>query len=325
VRAVAKECTALRTLLIANNDIITGLAVRELVTQCHALRSLTLALCPLATTDTAVSLLATRMAATLRSLDISYSGRIADSELRALSLCTSVERLVLSDCRLLSDTTLSRCLTAMRSTLRHLDVSGCKLLSDNSMRNLAALAIPLSFLDVYYCTLISAPVLGAVVAACGASLAHLHLSGTAQADSSLWDAISRHCTSLTHLYARECKRLSGADWIGVAARCTLLEEINAAHCAAMDDAAVIAIVRLCPRLRLLDVSYAEHVTDRALVELARGAHRLRSLVLAYCDRVSETAIGALSAARPQLHIGTSRRTFVPPTSQFAAAAAAYDS
>ncbi|KAG5287697.1 F-box domain-containing protein [Histoplasma capsulatum G186AR] len=181
--------------------------------------------------------------------------------LQQLFEINSLERLILSHCSSLSDTSLKILMEGVdpevdlltgravvpRRKLKHLDLSRCRALTDVGIKSLAHNLPALEGLQLSQC-----PNIG---------------------DSALIEVV-RTTPRLTHLDVEELDKLTNTFLIELSkAQCAeTLQHLNLSYCEGLGDAGMLQILKACPHLRSLDLDNTR-VSDLTIMELCSQARK----------------------------------------------------
>lgn len=251
------------------------------------------------------------------------------SALPGLASLAGVTSLSLRKCDRICEGSL-QCCSSMRS-LKHLDISGCKLLTGASLAPLAALTSSLVTLRAQHCTGLQGPVtlctlsslqgltalnLGVCMGLHGAALSPLRsVAGLRQLslegcrdmkglDEGLV-TLGPH-TSLTSISLQGCSTLSDAGLEALGAF-PALARINASDCSGISGEGCAVWVPLSTTLTSLHLQNSCCISDQGLIALAGALGggdtklpALQSLNLKHCKLVSDRGVAAVASALGRL-------------------------
>nr|XP_055038359.1 F-box/LRR-repeat protein 7-like [Misgurnus anguillicaudatus] len=242
------------------------------------------------------------------------------------SVCLTLETVVASGCRRLSDRGL-RVIAQRCPELRHLEVAGCYHVSNDAVFDVVSQCPSLEHLDVSGCPKVTCislteesslqltPLHGQQIC-----LRYLDMTDCVSLEDKGLRTIAFHCPRLTHLYLRRCSRLTDESLRQLSLHCSALRELSlsdcflvgdfglrevarleghlrylsVAHCMRITDVGLRYVARYCPRLRYLNARGCEGITDQGLRHLARSCPRLRSLDVGHCPLVSDAGLEVLA-------------------------------
>jgi len=245
---------------------ITNEAVRVLVSNCNCLEELIIHRAKFLT-DAALETIASELSTSLRKLDISGCKRISDAGVGHLRSCKNLQDLEMAQCALESqafinfcvpaegtpplrrlgvrgqihqrDATIDIIMSALSTTLESIDITGCRAVTDTSLRYLAS----------------------------GVKLREVRFAG---------------CRYLTHEGISGMVRRVGAG----------LHVLNSASCKSVDAKSLLAdIVAHCPKLETLAI--IAHGLDDAAMENAakvKTSPTFKSVNISMADRATPTEL-----------------------------------
>lgn len=210
---------------------------------------------------------------------------MAIMDLTVPSIGSELEEIDLSNCRKVSDSTLTRLIGWVISScgpdgqasvangtvvgcskLRRLSLSYCKQITDRSMYHMAMFASDrIEFLDLTRCTTIT------------------------DHGFSFWNFRSFH--NLRHLCLADCTFLTDKSIISIASAANNLHSLVLSFCCALTDVSVEVLAVGCPRLQKLDLAYCgSAVSDASLSTAALHLTELETLSVRGCVRVTNMGI-----------------------------------
>lgn len=181
------------------------------------------------------------------------------SKLRSISLYWNVK---------VTDKGLCKLLRAQQGQeLRHLNFSGCKHLSDETVQRIVSKAPNAEHLDLTRCNQVT-DVGALLVCECLASLRVLRLYAMAQLNPQAFTALHK-LLWLEELDLCGCRVEDGAivRWLDSCAP-SKVEILNLTWCPALTDTTVLAIAQSCPNLAWLSVFGNLNITSYAIERLA---------------------------------------------------------
>jgi F-box/leucine-rich repeat protein 2/20 len=237
-------------------------------------------------------------AAALRELDLGGAEALTDVALVGLRGAPDLEKLVLTNCRALTDRGVE--LATPLPALTTLDLGGTQA-GEAATIALARGCPALTSLSLRGCRAVGdggASALGGSLRA----LAQLDLSNSALSDEGL-AALADGCSALTNLNLGGCDALTDGGIGAAAARLERLERFNLSGTAA-GDPAVAMVAQSCAALHSLNLTRCTGVTDDGAI-IAVVKCPLASLYLASCAAVGDmtlAAAGDFCATLRELHI-----------------------
>ncbi|KAL2609192.1 hypothetical protein R1flu_027765 [Riccia fluitans] len=161
--------------------------------------------------------------------------------------------------------------------LRDLDLTGCTLLTDESLLALATGCTRLEKLNLSGCIGITDVGLVALAKGCS-SLRQLNLCGCDNAglDYALV-ALGAGCSELQYLNVGWCDRITDKGVTAVALGCPDLAVVDLCGCHFITDRSVMVLADHCPRLRALNL-YGCQITDLSMYSLAEKGNNRRAMI-----------------------------------------------
>jgi F-box/leucine-rich repeat protein 7 len=223
---------------------------------------------------------------------------MAIMDLTVPSIGAELEEIDLSNCRKVSDSTLTRLIgwvvppdsyggfpggdptgapvVVGCAKLRKISLSYCKHITDRSLYHMAMFAADrIESLDLTRCTTIT------------------------DHGFSFWNF--RPFTALRHLCLADCTFLTDKAIMTIASAAKGLESLVLSFCCALTDLAVEVLALGCPRLRVLEMQYCgSAVSDMSLAAVAHHLHALERLSVRGCVRVTAPGVCALVAVSQSL-------------------------
>ena len=218
---------------------------------------------------------------------------MAIMDLTVPSIGAELEEIDLSNCRKVSDSTITRLIgwvipsdsyggfpggeskgapvVVGCAKLRKISLSYCKHITDRSLYHMAMFAADrIESLDLTRCTTIT------------------------DHGFSFWNF--RPFSALRHLCLADCTFLTDKAIMTIAATAKGLESLVLSFCCALTDFAVEVLALGCPRLRVLEMQYCgSAVSDMSLAAVAHHLHELVRLSVRGCVRVTAPGVRAFVA------------------------------
>lgn len=215
---------------------------------------------------------------------------MAIMDLTVPSIGADLEEIDLSNCRKVSDATITRLIgwivppfgpdgqpsispspgTVIGcAKLRRISLSYCKHITDRSMYHMAMFASDrIEYLDLTRCTTIT------------------------DHGFSFWAL--RSFSSLKHLCLADCTFLTDKSIMAIASTAKNLESLVLSFCCALTDVSVEVLALSCPSLITLDLSFCgSAVSDASLSTVALHLRALETLSIRGCIRVTRTGVNTL--------------------------------
>lgn len=177
------------------------------------------------------------------------------------SMFTTLRDVNLSACRAVTDAGLT-CLLKNCADLHTLDITGCDSITNQSIEALARRCIHLQHFILGVCSWISD---------CGIG------------------ALAQRCPLLQTIDLSYCCGITDVGVTALAVGCHKLENVNLSSCNNLSDAGVFALALGCPQLRVVNVSDCSAVTDECVTTLVKYCSKLESLDISGCSRITYSA------------------------------------
>eukprot|EP00753_Platysulcus_tardus_P008305 PLAT15882.1.p1 GENE.PLAT15882.1~~PLAT15882.1.p1 ORF type:complete len:531 (+),score=265.89 PLAT15882.1:50-1642(+) len=302
VRCMSMSGTAraVRSLRLCGASALLDSSIMAAVTSMPKLADVHLCGCSLLTTAAVSHLFTT--ASALEKVALNGVAGVTDAALAPVAAGATplLRELALRNCKLLTDETL-RCLAAGCRRLRVLDVGGCTNMTATELAKVAAVSPRLHTLRARGVDGIDDAFLLQLVDSCS-QLQCVDVSssnpfgGRAGITAVGIAALARSAGSLRQLALQGASKVTSAALLQLAEAAPALEELNLGGCRAVTTAGVVAIARRCQQLRSLVLWGCRLVEDGALDALAANAPALTSLDLQGCTRLTLAALRRLLAS-----------------------------
>lgn len=228
----------------------------------------------------------------LESLNLSGCYNITDQAL-ALAFqaeCPSLRVLDLSLCKQISDHGLGKIAQNVRG-LEVLELGGCCNVTNNGLLLIAWGLRKLRRLNLRSCWVVSDTGIGHLAGMTSEAEGNLRLEHLGLQDlPSLTDEALRHVAAglvgLRSVNLSFCVSVTDSG-LKHLARMPALEELNLGSCDNISDIGMAYLTDGGSALRSLDVSFCEKIGDPALVHISQGLFQLRSLSLNHCQITDE--------------------------------------
>ena len=217
-----------------------------------------------------------------------------ESVVKMLQSCQNLQSLTLNDNSSITDSVLSA-ITAQHSTLKALNISSCKTLTDHSQLAIARSCSALQRLDIGN----NPQVHGYSIARMLCQLPNLRWLDVNNADFKApdWTMIFDHCPLLEHIDI-SFTNFTAATMTYMGLKCPLITSVAMRDKG--NDSKVAALARALPNLQELYLEDSEKVKSAGVVELARCCKNLRKLELSHTSGVTNESLIALAQNCPHL-------------------------
>ena len=209
--------------------------------------------------------------------------------------CTGLQSLTIQDCKPVAPPVLEKLREQHNTSLRCLDLSAYKELTDDFVVALSQGCPSLTTLDLSHSPQLSDISVATLAAGCP-SLTSLLLHGCGGITNAAVQSLSLVTpSSLAVLDFAWCHRIDDDALLSLSAGCDAsLTSLHLGHCNAVSDAGIIALAHRCSLLTALNVERCILLTDAAVAALSRGCSGLTSLNLGGCAQLTDFAMFALS-------------------------------
>lgn len=226
---------------------------------------------------------------------------VSDGTLLPMASCKRIERLTLTNCKKLTDLSLTAMLKDNHSLLA-LDITNVASATDRTMYMLADNAVKLQGLNITNCDKITDESLEAVARSCR-HLKRLKLNNCAQLSDRSIIAFALNCRHLLEIDLQNCRNLEDASITTLLTEGPNLRELRLAHCARITDQAFLQLPpdQTYDALRILDLTDCNDLNDAGIQRIVSAAPRLRNLVLAKCRNITDRAVMAIARLGKNLH------------------------
>eukprot|EP01032_Pedospumella_encystans_P009069 gene9069-10707_t len=234
------------------------------------------------------------IAARAARVEIAPGSLSGDNLVKMLQCCQDLQSLMLNDNDRITDSVLSA-ITVQHSTLKALNISSCKKLTDLSLLAIARSCTALQRLDMGNNPHVS----GHSIARMLCQLPNLRWLDVNYADfeASDWEMIFDHCPLLEHIDI-SFTSFSAAMMAYMGKRCPLITSVAMRDKG--NDSKVAALARALPNLQELYLEDSDKVKSAGVVELALCCKNLRKLELAHTSGVTNESLIALAQNCPHL-------------------------
>jgi len=254
------------------------------------------------------------------------TSQVGDGILLGMADCKRVERLTLTNCTKLTDTSLQPLLDGNRSLLA-LDITGLDQVTDQTMITVADNCLRLQGLNVTGCKKLTDASIQAVAKSCR-HIKRLKFNGCSQLTDNAIMTVAAHSTHLLEIDLHALQNIESPSVTALLTSCPHLREVRLAHCTKINDHAFLdvpyfpempmvfdslrildltdcnelgdkgveRIIETCPRLRNLILAKCRHITDRAVLAITKLGKNLHYIHLGHCQRITDLSVEALAKA-----------------------------
>eukprot|EP01119_Soliformovum_irregulare_P020731 TRINITY_DN6771_c0_g1_i1.p1 TRINITY_DN6771_c0_g1~~TRINITY_DN6771_c0_g1_i1.p1 ORF type:complete len:1301 (+),score=414.07 TRINITY_DN6771_c0_g1_i1:81-3983(+) len=235
----------------------------------------------------------------LTVLDLHGTDRIPNDMLvKFFSRAHNISSLNLQDNKNLTDANLSEIVRLLNRNLKKLNLSSCKLISDEALDVLSQHSRNLTSLSLAWNGRFTAPALVKLTTNCALSLQKLDLREcTHLTDEHLAGLYSS--PNLTELLLDSCKKISDHPIVKISQHSSL-KVVRLVGCFRITDAAVISVAQHSPSLTTLFLGRCYRLTDAAIVKISKHCPSIQLLSLNGCRLISDMSILHLAHSCPQL-------------------------
>ncbi|KAG0125837.1 hypothetical protein HOY82DRAFT_492427 [Tuber indicum] len=285
INVVAQNCPRLQGLNVAGCKRITDASMVPLSENCKFLRRLKLNDCNLLTNSTVISL--AENCPQLLEVDLHKCHNITDeSVLHMFNQLRQLRELRLAYCDLLTDDAFLKLPNRTYELLRILDLTGCRLLTDQSVGKIVSIAPRLRNLILAKCENITDRAVTHSITKLGKNLHYLHLGHCQHLTDRAVQALVRYCNRIRYIDLACCTLLTDQA-VCYLAGLPKLRRIGLVKCHQITDYAIQTLVRRtndlpCP-LERVHLSYCTNLTVNGIHDLIKSCERLTHLSLTGVD------------------------------------------
>lgn len=227
--------------------------------------------------------------------DIVFSGTLAD-EPEFSHVIQACPKLILLDIGRTAN--FSRRFSDIPQTLQELDLSSCKWLSNDTLRQLVAFCPNLTHLILSNCTQIGFQGWGELKAL--SRLRSLDISRGGQIVDEDFSLILQSCSNTTEFNMADCQKLTDLSFFELARLVPQLAILDVSR-NQLSDGALAELTNRCKYLRKLNLTRCLNITDRGLLKALKFAGMLRELILTDC-RIQESTVEEIRKQHPFLKV-----------------------
>ncbi|KAI9893057.1 MAG: SCF ubiquitin ligase complex subunit [Vezdaea aestivalis] len=226
---------------------------------------------------------------------------INDGTLMSMASCKKIERLTLTGCSKLTDTSIMYLLEGNENLLA-LDVTNVPEITDDSLLKAAEHCKRLQGLNVTGDTNITDVSIQQIAQNCHL-LKRLKLNECSKITDVSVMKLAQHCRHILEIDLYKCANIKDVSVSTLLKRGKHLRELRLSFCKLVTDEAFLSLRndRTFETLRILDLTACENLTDAAVRQITEMAPRLRNLVLAKCARITDAAVTAIARLGKNLH------------------------
>lgn len=223
-----------------------------------------------------------------------------------VTLLNNIESLNLSGCLRVHDGTIIHAFTCDIPSLKVLNLSLCKLITDRSLEKIAQHLKNLEILELGGCSNITN--LGMLLISWGLkrlkvldlrSCRHIsdsgigHLCGIVQEVYQLESSPAPGNFELEHLGLQDCQKVTDKALKHVSSGLLQLKSVNLSFCGNITDSGIKFLSKM-PCLKDLNLRSCDNVTNTGLGYLSDGGSRLEALDVSFCENIGDQGLQFLS-------------------------------
>lgn len=233
------------------------------------------------------------------------SNEVSDGTLIGLEDCKRIERLTLTNCTKLTDTSLHPLISGNRSLLA-LDITGLDQVTDRTMMVVADNCLRLQGLNVTGCRQLRDESIMAIAKNCR-HLKRLKFNNCGQLTDTSIMTVAAHSSHLLEIDLYGLTNVESPAITALLTSCPQLREMRLAHCARLDDSAFLNLPNdpempiMFDALRILDLTDCNELGDKGVERIISACPRLRNLILAKCRQITDRAVFAITKLGKNLH------------------------
>ncbi|KAK0958137.1 SCF ubiquitin ligase complex subunit [Friedmanniomyces endolithicus] len=225
--------------------------------------------------------------------------------LMGMADCKRVERLTLTNCTKLTDTSLQPLVDGNRSLLA-LDITGLDQVTDQTMITVADHCLRLQGLNVTGCKKLTDASIQALARSCR-HVKRLKFNGCSQITDTAILTVAAYSTHLLEIDLHALHNIESPAITALLTSCPHLREVRLAHCTRVNDRAFLDVPWIpespiiFDSLRILDLTDCNELGDKGVERIIETCPRLRNLILAKCRLITDRAVLAITKLGKNLH------------------------
>ncbi|ODQ67246.1 RNI-like protein, partial [Nadsonia fulvescens var. elongata DSM 6958] len=226
---------------------------------------------------------------------LSHADILDDISLSAFSSCIYLERISLTNCKNITDSSLVEVLKNNPNVIS-LDITNVGSLSDKIPFMLSEHCLKLQTLYASNCTQFTDAGIQSLAMNCR-YLKRVKLTNCANISDDSISTLLKNCPHLIELDLFGCEKITNETVSQVFVKLNQLREINLGLNTFITDQAfmnVTPITLLLDRLRVVDFTGCAHLTDISIGKLISAAPRIRNIVLTKCLNITDQSLMEIS-------------------------------
>lgn len=225
---------------------------------------------------------------------------LSDTFLHKFAVCTSLERLTLTHCKKLTDTSMKTILQPNHHLLA-LDVTGLNELTDETLLVLAEACPNLQGLNVSLCTKITDAAIVAVGQKC-TLLRRLKMHACERISDKSIARLASDAKYLLEVDLVSCALITNESVQRLMSQILCLRELRLGNCENITDGAFVRLdMQRFEHLRILDLTNCNQITDDSILKIVQAAPKIRNLVVSKCDNITDKGVLAITKLGKNLH------------------------
>lgn len=271
-------------------------SLTALANQCHVLKALTVANCPLITRSGHLNICVANP--NLVKLDLCSNRIVTDSDIMQLiDICPYLQVLTLFSCPCISDTAII-CVAHRCTGLQSLTVAYCGDITDASLLAIGQHVHQLVSLDISNATEVTNIGLASIAEGCRL-LQKFFAFDVFLSDHSI-SLLGRSCQNLCTLDTNS-KFVGFGAMTSISTCCPLISELCLCKCD-INDACLYTLARYSRNLSVLLLTCCDKITHRALHHVLESCRELRIVDVSLCRNISRSDVDNLTSKFPRVKI-----------------------
>jgi hypothetical protein len=232
-----------------------------------------------------------------RQVSLLTKKRLSAQNMQTIVPCWRwLEVLDMSGCRLLTDDAVEVVLSSCPA-LSTLAFSKCAGIGDEALRWVGLSGHRVTHVDVSFCEKVTDMGVAYIAEGLGHRLQSLNVGRCQQLTDTALYLLARHCPKINTLNLTFCQKVSDKGLLALSKKCPRLTRLSLRWCAPITDQGVRALAKGLRGLESLTLDHCRLLTDQCVYELSRHCTLLHHLSLVFCDLLTDAAVLHLQRGR----------------------------